>query len=233
MSTLQVDNLCKEFPTSANPLVVLRNVTLRLSAGENLAIVGPSGSGKSTLLHILGTLDFPTRGTVKIHEQNPFALTETALAEFRNRHVGFIFQEHYLLPQLSVLENVLVPACTQSSVSPMVVQRARELLQRVGLQEREGHRPAQLSGGERQRVAVARALIHSPQLILADEPTGSLDRNNAVNIAKLLLELQSQSQAMLLIVTHSLEIAQLFSQRYEMQDGTLVPLGASAAESLL
>ena len=149
MSTLSVTNIAKEFPTRGEPLVVLREVSLELSVGENAAILGPSGCGKSTLLHILGTLDEPTAGTVRLREQNPFELNEPQLAEFRNRNIGFIFQDHHLLPQLSVLENVLVPALADGSASKSEVDRARELIERVGLSERSDHRPAELSGGER------------------------------------------------------------------------------------
>ena len=218
---LIVDQLAKSYATPAEPLVVLRDVSLQLSAGENAAIVGPSGSGKSTLLHILGTLDSPTAGTISLLQQDPFKLAEPQLAAFRNRHIGFVFQEHHLLPQLTVLENVLISALASGGTNAPLVARAKELIDRVGLTARSQHRPAELSGGERQRVAVARALLQKPALILADEPTGSLDRTNALNIAKLLLELQQAERAMLVIVTHSEEIATLFEQRFEMNEGTL------------
>src|SRR5947209_3233029 len=159
--SLQVSQLCKDYPTRSGPLSVLRGVTLHLQRGEALAVMGPSGSGKSTLLHILGTLDRPTAGSVKLDGRDPFALPEPALADFRNRHVGFVFQDHHLLPQCSVLENVLVPTFVSRTDKPAEVEaRARQLLERVGLGGRLDHRPAELSGGERQRVAVARALIH-------------------------------------------------------------------------
>jgi lipoprotein-releasing system ATP-binding protein len=221
MPQLAVDHLAKSYPTRSEPLEVLRDVSLSLDAGQNAAIVGPSGSGKSTLLHILGTLDQPTSGQVRLLGADPFALDEPALAAFRNRHIGFVFQEHYLLPQLTVLENVLIPALANGTPNTTTQQRAKELLQRVGLSERLGHRPAELSGGERQRVAVARALLNQPALVLADEPTGSLDRSNALAVGKLLLELQALERAMLIVVTHSAEIAGLFERRFEIDQGRL------------
>lgn len=221
MSGLIVEQLVKSYPTRAEPLVVLREATLNMTAGQNAAIVGPSGSGKSTLLHILGTLDQPTSGTVRLLHIDPFTLDEPALAAFRNRHIGFVFQEHYLLPQLTVLENTLIPALASGTPHISVVRRAEELLDRVGLSDRLKHRPAELSGGERQRVAVARALLNKPALILADEPTGSLDRRNAIAVAQMLLELQAAEKAMLIVVTHSSEIAQLFNLRFEIVDGKL------------
>jgi lipoprotein-releasing system ATP-binding protein len=221
LSDLIVNNIAKEYPTRGEPLVVLRDASLELSAGENVAILGPSGCGKSTLLHILGTLDEPTAGTVVLQDQDPFKLREPQLAEFRNRNIGFIFQDHHLLPQLSVLENVLVPALADGSPSQDKVERARDLIERVGLVDRSDHRPAELSGGEKQRVAAARALIHKPILLLADEPTGSLDRTNAQAMSKLLLDLQKQENTMLVVVTHSLELAGQLSKRLEIDDGRL------------
>src|ERR1700730_9388909 len=167
IASLTVQNLSKEYPTRGEPLRVLRNVDLLMNSGDALAILGPSGSGKSTLLHILGTLDSPTSGSVRLADKDPFALSEKELARFRNRRIGFVFQDHYLLPQCSVLENVLIP--TLAGTRERLEGRARELLERVGLSQRLDHRPAELSGGERQRVAVARALIHKPMLLLADE----------------------------------------------------------------
>ncbi len=224
MADLEVKNVAKEFPTRAEPLVVLRDASFELSAGENLAILGPSGSGKSTLLHVIGTLDRPTSGSVNLRGENPFALSDAHLAAFRNRKIGFVFQEHHLLPQLSVLENVLVPVIANGSVAREYVERARDLLDRVGLSQRLQHRPAELSGGERQRVAVARALILNPILLLADEPTGSLDRTNAMSVGQLLLDLQRQENTMLVVVTHSLELARLIQRRLELDDGALKPV---------
>lgn len=221
MTELRVEHIRKEFPTRAEPLVVLRDASLQLAAGENAAILGPSGSGKSTLLHIIGGLDRPTSGSVKLAGQDPATLDEVQLAKFRNRHIGFVFQDHYLLPQLSVLENTLIPALAESSPSAETVERAKKLLDRVGLSQRLDHRPAELSGGERQRVGVARALLLKPVLLLADEPTGNLDRSNATGIGQLLIELQKQEQTMLLIVTHSLELAALVEKRFEIDNGQL------------
>jgi lipoprotein-releasing system ATP-binding protein len=221
MSTLVVQEVTKEYPTRAEPLVVLREVSLTLTAGQSLAIVGPSGSGKSTLLHIVGTLETPTAGSVTLDGENPFALDEPALAAFRNRHIGFVFQDHHLLPQLSVLENTLVPAMAEGSVAEPASARARELLERVGLGERLEHRPPELSGGERQRVGVARALLLRPRLLLADEPTGNLDRTNAVAIGRLLLEMQQREHAMLIVVTHSVELAGLFERQLVLDSGCL------------
>jgi len=193
--------------------------------------MGPSGSGKSTLLHILGTLDRPSRptiGEVRLDGKDPFALSEPALADFRNRHIGFVFQDHYLLPQCSVLENVLIPTLVSREDRVGVEAWARQLLERVGLAQRLDHRPAELSGGERQRVAVARALIRRPVLLLADEPTGNLDRRTAQAVGQLLLELHREQQTILIVVTHSPELARLLPRQMEMSDGTLQPLDGGA-----
>src|SRR5437773_1947674 len=219
--SLQVGHLCKEYPTRSGLLSVLRDVNLTLEPGEALAVMGPSGSGKSTLLHILGTLDRPTSGTVRLAGKDPFTLSERELADFRNRHVGFIFQDHYLLPQCSVLENVLIPTLVGNDKRSVVEAWARQLLERVGLSGRLDHRPAELSGGERQRVALARALIHRPSLLLADEPTGNLDRRSAQAVGQLLLDLHRQEQTILVVVTHSPDLAKMFVRKMEMIDGRL------------
>ena len=220
--TLSVHDLTKEYPTRSGVLAVLRGVNLTLERGAAVAVMGPSGSGKSTLLHVLGTLDRPTGGTVRLNGADPFALSEAELADFRNRRIGFVFQDHHLLPQCTVLENVLVPTIVNRSESAKNVEAwARELLQRVGLSERLDHRPAELSGGERQRVAIARALIHRPLLLLADEPTGNLDRKTAKGVGELLLELHRQENTVLIAVTHSAELAASFPRRMEMNDGVL------------
>ena len=221
MSELSVDQVVKEFPTRGEPLVILSGVSLSLRGGENVAILGPSGCGKSTLLHIVGGLDAPTAGTVTLDGENPHRLGEKELAHFRNRNIGFIFQDHYLLPQLSVLENVLTPAIAEGKPSAETIERAHELLGKVGLEERKSHRPAELSGGERQRVGVARALIMQPKLLLADEPTGNLDRSTAQQVGRLLLDLQREEGTMLIVVTHSLELAQMLSRRLEIDQGKL------------
>src|SRR5437870_11589628 len=176
---LHVSKLCKGYPTRSGPLSVLRDISLDLNRGEALAVMGPSGSGKSTLLHILGTLDQPTSGTVRLNDRDPFVLPERELADFRNRYIGFVFQDHHLLPQCSVLENVLIPTLVGKQDRLAVEKWARELLDRVSLSDRLAHLPSELSGGERQRVAVARSLIQHPILLLADEPTGNLDRHTA------------------------------------------------------
>ncbi len=224
--SLHVEKLCKDYPTRSGPLSVLRDVELSLDRGQALAVMGPSGSGKSTLLHILGTLDAPTSGTVTLEGANPFTLREHELARFRNERIGFVFQDHHLLPQCTVLENVLVPTLVSSRRGAIVEKWARELLDRVGLSKRLEHLPAELSGGERQRVAVARALIHHPVLLLADEPTGNLDRHHAHEVARLLLDLHHQENTILIVVTHSLELARMLPRQLEMMDGSLKPQDA-------
>ena len=221
---LVVDSVVKEYPTPGEPLRVLSGVSFSLRAGENLAILGPSGSGKSTLLSILGTLEPPTSGSVRLAGQDPFALDEQALAAFRSRRVGFVFQDHHLLPQCTVVENVLMPFLADGAATSADRQRATELITRVGLAERLEHRPAELSGGERQRVAIARALVREPSLLLADEPTGNLDRTTAQSIAQLLLELQSERNAILIVVTHSGTLAAALDRRMELDAGRLVPV---------
>ncbi len=219
--SLHVQQLCKDYPSRSGPISVLRGISFQLQRGGALAIMGPSGSGKSTLLHILGTLDGPTSGTVQLEGKSPFTLRERDLADFRNRHIGFVFQDHHLLPQCSVLENVLIPTLVGSDQPAEKEAWARQLLERVGLSGRLDHRPAELSGGERQRVAVARALINHPLLLLADEPTGNLDRHAAQAVGQLLLELHRQEQTILVVVTHSAELARNFPQQMEMADGNL------------
>src|SRR5581483_7573988 len=222
--SLQVQHLAKDYPTRSGSLSVLRDLTLEVPAGEALAVMGPSGSGKSTLLYILGTLERPTSGTIKLEGQDPFTLTEPQLADFRNRHIGFVFQDHHLLPQCSVLENVLIPTLVHRDDRSKAEAWARTLLERVGLSGRLEHRPSELSGGERQRVAIARALINKPKLLLADEPTGNLDRKTARGVGELLVELHGQEQNILVVVTHSPELARLFPRRFEMNDGRLEPM---------
>src|SRR5262245_22903252 len=217
---LVVRQLAKDYPTRSGPLSVLRGVDLDLAPGDALAIMGPSGSGKSTFLYILGTLDTPTAGSVQFDGVDPFRLGERDLAAFRNRSLGFIFQDHHLLPQCSVLENVLIPTLVGCDTAA-VKERALKLLDRVGPGARLEHRPAELSGGERQRVAVARALIHRPALLLADEPTGNLDRQSARGVGELLRELCQEERNMLVVVTHSAELAKSFPCGCEMDEGKL------------
>jgi len=218
---LSVTNVSKSFATSAGELSILVGVNLALSRGDALAITGPSGAGKSTLLYIVGTLDTPTSGSVRLLGQDPFALGPADLARFRNARIGFVFQEHCLLPQCTVMENVLVPTLAGTGAHGAAEERARMLLTRVGLAGRVAHRPAELSGGERQRVAICRALINRPPLLLADEPTGNLDRHTAEAVGTLLLELGREENAMLIVVTHSAELAARLPRRCELVDGRL------------
>jgi lipoprotein-releasing system ATP-binding protein len=217
---LCAESISKSYATRAGDLVVLRNASLRLDGGHSAAIVGPSGCGKSTLLNILGTLEPPTSGKLRIGNMEPARLNEAELANFRNRKIGFVFQEHHLLPQCSVLENVLIPTLVRRDRQGRL-DRARELLRRVGLGDRLEHSPAEISGGERQRVAIARALVNEPMLLLADEPTGNLDRRTADAVADLLLELQESEGFIMVVVTHSERIAARFGQQFELVDGSL------------
>jgi lipoprotein-releasing system ATP-binding protein len=220
---LRAEGVHKEYPTPGEPLVVLKGVSLALAPGETLAIVGPSGSGKSTLLNILGTIDNPTRGSVTLDGTDPFALSADDLARFRSRHVGFIFQDHHLLPQCTALENVLIPRLAAGGrATKEDAERAKDLLRQVGLEGRAAHLPSELSGGERQRVAVARALENRPSLLLCDEPTGNLDQANSRAIGAMLTSVAAQSGAMLVVVTHSPDLASMFARRLRMADGELV-----------
>jgi ABC-type lipoprotein export system ATPase subunit len=239
---LQLDGVSKTYPApDGGALAVLDDITLAIAAGESLAIVGPSGSGKSTLLQIIGTLDRPTRGRVALAGQDLSQLDDLQLAAVRNRQIGFVFQAHYLLPHCTVWENVLVPTLAapppgRSATLPpsdgkraevrgrpeeSSTRRAERLLKRVGLAERLHHFPGQLSGGERQRVAVVRALINQPQLLLADEPTGALDHASADNLGQLLVELNREEGVTLIVVTHSRELAQRMERVLELRDGKL------------
>ena len=221
MADFVAEKIVKEFEAADGKLRILDEIDLQLSRGDNVAILGPSGSGKSTFLHIAGTLDDATSGQITVCGENPSGLNESKLAQFRNRNIGFVFQEHHLMPQLSAIENVLVPTVASGGTGN-ARQRAKDLLDAVGLADRMDHRPGQLSGGERQRVAVARALICEPVLLLADEPTGSLDSKNSAAIGELLLRLQAENNTMLICVTHSNELARLFSRRVELCDGRFV-----------
>jgi lipoprotein-releasing system ATP-binding protein len=218
---LAVSEVHKAYRLGPERVEVLRGISFALAAGEALALTGPSGSGKSTLLHILGTLDRPTSGTVTIGGVDPLALPEAELARFRNQRIGFVFQDHYLLPQYSVLENALLPslAFPQLHSRQETEARAAELLGRVGLGHRLRHRPAELSGGERQRAAIARALVLGPALLLCDEPTGNLDRASADAVADLLFELHERERTVLVVVTHSRELAARFGRRFELSEG--------------
>jgi lipoprotein-releasing system ATP-binding protein len=218
---LSVRGLSKKYDGGAGPLTILDGVSLEMARGEAVCVLGPSGSGKSTLLFILGALEPPTAGHVTLGGQDPFALSESERAAFRNRNVGFVFQDHCLLPQCSVLENVLLPAVVVPAGDHAA--RARSLLEQVGLADRLHHRPGQLSGGERQRTALARALVLSPTLLLCDEPTGNLDRKAADRVASMLLDLHAAQQTILVLVTHSLELARRFPVRLELAEGALRP----------
>ena len=211
---LKVSNLTKNFGT----VKVLSNISFHLEAGTSVAVTGPSGSGKSTLLHIVGTLERPTDGDVEINGTDPFSLSEPVLAQYRNNVIGFVFQDHHLLPQFSILDNVLIPTLAFQK-RPNALKYAEELIERVGLLERIRHRPSELSGGERQRVAIARALINQPSILLCDEPTGNLDTNTASNIADLLFELHNMQRNILIVVTHNLELAARFENRLDLIEG--------------
>jgi lipoprotein-releasing system ATP-binding protein len=224
---LRADRLSKHYPTPQGPLPILEDVSFELAPGESVAVMGPSGSGKSTLLNILGTLDEPSSGTVSLDGTNPFTLREPELAAFRNACIGFVFQDHALLPQCTMLENVLAPTLVARDED--APQRARELLERVGLGHRLDHRPSELSGGEKQRAAIARALIRRPRLLLCDEPTGNLDHRSADAVASVLLALHEAQRTVLVVVTHSRELAERFGRRFDLLDGRLVDRDRHAA----
>ena len=219
---LEVAGLSKSFGSGSGAVDVLEAVSFEMKQGQSLAITGPSGSGKSTLLHLIGTLDQPSAGRIEINGQDPFSLPESELARCRNQEIGFVFQSHHLLPQYSVLENVLIPTMAFKDGTGDEEKRALKLLESVGLSGRLDHRPAALSGGECQRVAVARALINSPDLLLCDEPTGNLDHATAEAVAALLFELHRARHNILIVVTHNLELAARFDRRFELKDGTCV-----------
>jgi lipoprotein-releasing system ATP-binding protein len=226
---LSLTKVTKQYdsPEGAEPLKVIDDLSLEVGAAQSVAITGPSGSGKSTLLQIMGTLDRATSGEVNLAGKDLNRLSDDELAAVRSRQIGFVFQFHYLLPQCTVLENVLVPTLASSHAearpgSENVTDRARRLLERVGLGRRLGHRPGELSGGERQRVAVVRGLINRPQLLLADEPTGSLDHASAQQLAQLLTELNREESVALVVVTHAMELAQRMARIFELKDGRLV-----------
>lgn len=228
---LAVSNITKIYETPQGPLPILHGVTFTLDRGRAAAIMGPSGSGKSTLLYILGALEAPSAGTITLNGENPYVLGEAKLAAFRNRHVGFVFQDHALLPQCSVLENVLAPTLVaKDRPAREYADRAKALLESVGLGHRTSHRPAELSGGEKQRVAIARALVHTPTLVLCDEPTGNLDHRNSEAVADLLLALHREQRTILVVVTHSRDLARRFDTRFMLVDGHLAPAASGALE---
>lgn len=215
---LEAKNISKSYPTPRGPLPILNGVTLSLAAGDAISIIGPSGTGKSTLLYILGALDPPTSGEVTLDGRNPYTLSDKDVSEFRNQQVGFVFQDHCLLPQCTVLENVLIPTLVGTDKSEA---RAKQLLEQVGLSHRLDHRPGELSGGEKQRVSIARAMIRGPKLLLCDEPTGNLDRHTAAQVADLLVEINRTSKNILVVVTHSAELAGRFPKVFELVEGRL------------
>ena len=217
---LEITNLTKSYASPGGTLEILNGVNLQFQRGDAAAVMGPSGSGKSTLLYVLGALDAPDAGTVTLDRINPFSLSEREMAKFRNRKVGFVFQDHCLLPQCTVLENVLTPTLVCEEKADYVA-RARALLEKVGLSARLDHLPSELSGGEKQRVAIARALICDPVLLLCDEPTGNLDRASAAQVAQILLDLQSEKKTILILVTHSAELAARFPRRFQLVDRRL------------
>ena len=225
---LEVKNLSKQYSTPHGALQILADISFSLDRGDSASIVGPSGSGKSTLLYIVGALEPPTAGTVTLDGKNPFTLPDRELAVFRNSQVGFIFQDHLLLPQCSVLENVLVPTLV-AEPEPGVTDRAVDLIEQVGLKPRLEHRPAELSGGERQRVALARALIREPRLLLCDEPTGNLDGDSADIVSSLLFDLHTRQKAILVVVTHNTALAQRCAVQYRLSGQRLAP--ASSADT--
>lgn len=229
-SLLELKNVVKHYesPGGMGPQV-LKGVDLRILPGETVAVVGPSGSGKTTLLNIIGALDRPTSGRVQLEGADLASLKEEELSHIRNRKIGFVFQLHHLLPQCTVLENVLVPALVDGDASAIrqKADRAHRLLERAGLGDRLEYRPGHLSGGERQRVALVRALINSPQLLLADEPTGSLDRSGSDRMADLLVELNREEGTALIIVTHAENLAERMDRLFELRDGLLVLREAS------
>ena len=218
---LKLEEVHKQYENVGRlPVEVLKGISLKVKHGDSIAIVGPSGCGKSTLLNILGSLDSPTSGSIQLDGQELANLSEQELATIRNQKVGFIFQSHHLLPQCSILENVLVPTLAEKGKASLdAIERAKQLLENSGLEHRLSHRPSQLSGGECQRVAVVRALINQPSIILADEPTGALDHDNAETMTELLVKLNREDQATLIVVTHSMELAAKMGTTYKLQNG--------------
>jgi len=220
---IQVEQVTKVYGNGAKQVEVLKGIDLTFERAETAAIVGASGVGKTTLLHILGTLDRPTSGKVRYEEQDVFVLNERELARFRNREIGFVFQFHHLLPEFTALENTMMPCLIQGIPTREALQRAETMLTLVGLKTRLTHKPGELSGGEQQRVAVARALVLEPKVLLADEPTGNLDTKTGESVLDLLQELNRVKRVTLIVVTHNLTLANRLSRQIQLLDGKAVP----------
>lgn len=225
---LNIEGVTKEYPGTPTPTRVLAGIELRVQSGESLAVIGPSGCGKSTLLNIIGTLDIPDSGNVTFEGRDILKLNDKERAAFRNQAIGFVFQSHHLLPQCTVLENVLAPTLVNPDIG-QANERAIHLMERVGLGDRLGSYPSELSGGERQRVAVARALINQPRLLLADEPTGSLSRDGAEALSQLLLDLNREEGITLIVVTHAMDVARMMGRILELRGGELCPYAVDDA----
>lgn len=221
---ITVRSLCKSFTNGGASIDILKNLDFDLSAGESVAIMGASGIGKSTLLHIVGTLDRPDSGKLLFRGEDVFSYDDLKLARFRNQSVGFVFQFHHLLPEFSAVENAMMPALINGTSRPEAIQVAEEILVRVGLKDRLHYRVGKLSGGEQQRVALARALVLKPAVLLADEPTGNLDKSNSEHVHSLLMELNQEFSMTLVVVTHNSELASFMSRRVTIVDGGLTPV---------
>lgn len=223
---LSCENVNKSYQDGQLKVDVIHNLNLTVKAGEGISIVGASGSGKSTLLHILGGLDTPTSGSIRLMNQDILGMSQTALGKLRNQYLGFVYQFHHLMPEFTALENVMMPLLIAKKSRNEARERSEAMLKKVGMENRVMHRPSELSGGERQRAAIARALVSNPACLLADEPTGNLDRKNADHIMGLILELQKEMNAALVVVTHDDQLALQFDQYLRMNDGSLSPIGS-------
>ena len=219
---LRISKICKSFEHIHHTVSVLQDVSFEVVQCQSLVMTGPSGSGKSTLLHLIGALDKPSSGEIEINGTSLLNLSELELAKFRNQMIGFVFQDHHLLPQYSVLENVLIPTMAFKNMSPNFQKRAIDLLEKIGLSDRISHRPAELSGGERQRVAIARALINQPSIILCDEPTGNLDHATANTVTSLLFDLHQTEQNILVVVTHNRDLEHRFDRRFVFKENSCI-----------
>ena len=219
---LRISKIYKSFEHIHHTVSVLQDVSFEVVQCQSLVMTGPSGSGKSTLLHLIGALDKPSSGEIEINGTSLLNLSELELAKFRNQMIGFVFQDHHLLPQYSVLENVLIPTMAFKNMSPDSQKRAIDLLEKIGLSDRISHRPAELSGGERQRVAIARALINQPSIILCDDPTGNLDHATANTVTSLLFDLHQTEQNILVVVTHNRDLEHRFDRRFVFKENSCI-----------